>query len=302
MTDNLTSRLNELKTQQTQTEGISTGTTDNKLQYLRGFNALLETIAGDVDGAIIAACRLYLENNIGSSMPDFTGVTGCSTTLGSKTVAGANGRTYAAFDSTFLPENTYLTEAASPSNVNGLRSSLSTYFNGVKIYVKSNKPTFRLNDTDTRVFNTGAIVTLTDTTDIELKPSIEGDGQITLYICRDALAAGPQCSTYHSTYQGGGVHQIQWVGGSTTDPNGNVLGTNLVVKYGDYHNYTFRRSDAFPTKVFFVRYWPVGGGTEQTHGVGTGETWTCDIATSAISIDSVGTGGYDEFEAYICRP
>jgi hypothetical protein len=187
-------------------EGTSVGDGDNKLAYLRvlaaiPFDTLLEDIVLGLE-TVVAAARLYLEQNIGSALPDWAGVPGCATNLGSAIpVLAADGRTYPTWLT--IPTNTTLGSITTPPDIYGLSSTLPTHWQGVTIYVQSNKPTYTLSAVVPLVLPTGHMYTITTDIDFILAPSIQGEGSITVYICTELLDPAAIEYTFTSENQGG---------------------------------------------------------------------------------------------------
>lgn len=288
-------------------EGVSVGTEDNKLAYLRVLAGIdWDNYLSDMVEALevqAAAARVYLELNKGSATPELSGVAGCSV-VGSNNnaVVESDGRTYVQWYE--LPPNTHTEEPAGLTFAQNLRADLPPYFQGTKIVVQSNKPYFRLNNLDVSVYETGKVIELTSAEDLPLLPSIEGEGYIKVYVCLDVLVEGTETSDWDSIYDpipGDEKNRISWGSylGSNTHPDIGAHGTNYVFRYGNFNGYGFSQPAGGSGGAFRVVYWDTGG-TIHTFTVSLGVENFISEATTCLLIDDFLIN--NEFSVRMRRP
>lgn len=196
----LTDKFDELDTRTAEREGMSLGSEDNKLAYLRllaaiPFELLLEDIVLGVE-TLVSAAQLYLSLNLGSAVIDLSGETACSVIDATTSTYAYDGRTYVVWET--IPYNTELVSGTGVVIPQRVKALPTTHWSGVKFVGQSNKPTFRLSDTDTRVYNSGQLYTISTTDDIEISASIEGEGSIILRLCTSVLNPVATCANYTS--------------------------------------------------------------------------------------------------------
>jgi hypothetical protein len=307
VTTNLTEKLTAVVAELLSTEGTSLGAEDTQLIHLRHLAGItwaeyLELIVLKLE-TIEAAAIVYLQNNIGSADPDFTGVETCSVTLGSAAPRmGSNGRTYA--DWVTLPSGTTLAGLDGITGVQGLLADRETHWQGVKYYIRSNKPTFTFSPTDNTIRKSGQIYTITSAADIVFAPSIEGEGEITAYLCGDVLGTEPEYVDYDSIFDpipGDEKNRISWGStlGSNVHPDIGAYGTNYVFRYGDFNGYGFSQPAGGGAGAFRVVYWDMSG-TINTFTVSLGVENFISVPTQCLLIDDFLIG--NTFSVRMRRP
>lgn len=291
MTD-LTTKLTNLLTAIQDIEGVSIAPEDNKLAYLRlisgvPFESLLESLVLNSE-TLVSAAQLYLQNNTSSRDPNFTGVVGCATTLGSAaSVVASDGRTYASWVT--LPPNTTLVDLDSIVGAQGLQSLLSSYWDGVKMYVKAPVSTFRLSPYDTQDYPTGRIITIHNGSDIAIAPSMVGAGEITVYFCTEMLETPSMPLIWDSSDEPitgySNRQQINWGDfGSLGFPWGAGYSTSPVILWGNFNGWGFRQTAGGSGGGFRVAYWE-SESVVTSFNVSLGVTNYISVDTVALLID-----------------
>lgn len=303
----LSEKLAALQAALLETEGTSLGVEDTQLIYLRALAGIdwelyLEGITLNLE-TLVSAAQLYLEQNIGSAAPDFTGVETCSVTLGSAApVIASDGRAYASWVT--LPTGASTRALDGITGVLGLQADRETHWQGVKYYIRSNKPTFTFSPEDNTVRETGRIYTITSSADIVFAPSIAGEGTITAYLCGDVLGSGPEYVDYDSILDpipGDVKNRIPWGStlGSNVHPDIGAYGENYVFRYGDFNGYGFSQPAGGSGGAFRVVYWDASG-TIHTFTVSLGVENFISEETQCLLIDDFLIN--NEFSVRMRRP